>query len=134
MKEISDLKFPDNLHYSEDHEWVTSENDTIKIGISDYAQDQLGDVVFVELPAVGDTFAKGDEFGTVESVKAVSELYIPMAGEIVAINEKLEDAPELLNTAPYDDGWLIVIKPGDASELDNLLDKAAYLDMLKNQA
>jgi len=134
MKEISDLKFPDNLRYSEDHEWVTTENDTIKIGISDYAQDQLGDVVFVELPVVGDTFAKGDEFGTVESVKAVSELYIPMAGEIVAINKNLEDAPELLNTAPYDEGWLIVVKPGDLSELDDLRDKAAYLDMLKDQA
>jgi glycine cleavage system H protein len=134
MKEISDLKFPDNLRYSEDHEWVAAENGTIKIGISDYAQDQLGDVVFVELPAVGDTFAKGDEFGTVESVKAVSELYIPMAGEVVAINENLEDAPELLNTAPYDDGWLIVIKPEDASELDDMLAKDAYLNMLKNQA
>ncbi|RTZ98412.1 MAG: glycine cleavage system protein GcvH [Deltaproteobacteria bacterium] len=133
MKEISELTFPDNLRYAKDHEWALQEGDTIKIGISDYAQDQLGDVVFVELPAVGDTFEKEDEFGTVESVKAVSELYIPLAGEIVAINENLEDTPELLNNAPYGDGWLIAIKPENPDDLNTMMDKSAYISMLKEQ-
>ncbi len=133
MKEINELTFPDNLRYAKDHEWAAQEGDTIKIGISDYAQDQLGDVVFVELPAIGDTFGKGDEFGTVESVKAVSELYIPMAGEIVAVNENLEDTPELLNNAPYGDGWLIAIKPENPDDLNDMMDKDAYIDMLKSQ-
>ena len=133
MKEISELTFPDNRRYAKDHEWALQEGDTIKIGISDYAQDQLGDVVFVELPAVGDTFEKEDEFGTVESVKAVSELYLPMAGEVVAINENLEDAPERLNNDPYGDGWLIVIKPKNPNNLNDLMDKDAYIDMLKSQ-
>jgi len=133
MKEISELTFPDDLRYAEDHEWAEQDGDTIKIGISDYAQDQLGDIVFVELPAVGDTFDKGGEFGTVESVKAVSELYLPLGGEIVAINEALEDAPESVNNAPYTDGWMIETKPGNPDEYNALMDKAAYLDMLKGQ-
>ncbi len=133
MKEINELTFPDNLRYAKDHEWALKNGDTIKIGISDYAQDQLGDVVFVELPAIGDTFGKGDEFGTVESVKAVSELYIPMAGEITAVNESLEDTPELLNNAPYGDGWLIAITPENPDDLNDMMDKDAYIDMLKSQ-
>ncbi len=133
MKEISELTFPDDLRYTKDHEWAKQDGDTIKIGISAYAQDQLGDIVFVELPAVGDTFDKGGEFGTVESVKAVSELYMPMGGEIAAINEALEDTPESVNNAPYTDGWMIEIKPGDPDEYNALMDKAAYLDMLKGQ-
>ena len=131
MKEISDLNLPENLKYTEDHEWAKIEDDTITIGINDYAQDQLGEIVFVELPEEGDTFSKGDEFGSVESVKAVSEIYIPISGEIVAVNEDLEDSPELVNESCYEDGWLIKVKPNDVSELDKLLDKAAYLDMLK---
>ena len=91
MKEIDELNFPENLSYAEDHEWVLKQGDTVKIGISDYAQDQLGDIVFVELPEVGESFSKGDEFGTVESVKAVSELYMPISGEIAGINKSLED-------------------------------------------
>lgn len=133
MKEISELTFPDDLRYAEDHEWVKKDGDTFKIGISDYAQDQLGDIVFVELPEVGATFDKGEEFGTVESVKAVSELYMPMGGEIVAVNASLEDTPESVNNAPYTDGWMIVIKPGSPDEYNALLDKAAYLEMLKGQ-
>lgn len=133
MKEISELAFPDDLRFTEDHEWAKQDGDTIKIGISDYAQDQLGDIVFVELPAVGDTFDKGGEFGTVESVKAVSELYMPMGGEIVAINEALEDTPESVNNAPYTDGWMIEIKQGNPDEYNTLMDKAAYLDLLKGQ-
>lgn len=131
MKEISELSFPDDNRYAEDHEWVKQTGETVKIGISDYAQDQLGDIVFVELPAVGDTFEKGGEFGTLESVKAVSELYMPLGGEITAVNEALEDEPELVNNAPYTDGWMIEVKPDNAGELDALMDKGAYLEMLK---
>lgn len=131
MKEIDELKFSDDLHYSEDHEWVKVEGDTAKIGISDYAQDQLGDIVFVELPNVGDSFQKGDEFGTVESVKTVSELYMPFSGEVTAINNALEDSPDLVNTQPYDDGWMIAVKFADASELDAMMPKNDYYKMLK---
>jgi glycine cleavage system H protein len=131
MKEISELNFPDDLKYTEDHEWSKLENGEVTIGICDYAQDQLGDVVFVELPQVGDAFDKGQEFGTVESVKAVSELFIPLGGEVTAVNENLEDTPELVNSEPYTDGWMVKLKPTDASELDGLMTKDAYLDMLK---
>ena len=131
MKEIDELKFSDDLHYTEDHEWVKVEGDTAKIGISDYAQDQLGDIVFVELPNVGDSFQKGDEFGTVESVKAVSELYIPISGEVTAINNALEDSPELVNTQPYDDGWMIAVKIADESELNAMMSKDDYYKMIK---
>ena len=131
MKEISELNFPDDLKYTEDHEWSKLENDEVTIGICDYAQDQLGDVVFVELPQIGDTFDKGQEFGTVESVKAVSELFIPLGGEVTAINESLEDTPELVNSEPYAGGWMIKIKPADSGEYDALMTKDAYLEMLK---
>lgn len=131
MKELSELNFPDDLKYTDDHEWSKLENDEATIGICDYAQDQLGDVVFVELPQVGDTFDKGQEFGTVESVKAVSELFIPLSGEVTAINENLEDTPELVNSEPYAGGWMIKIKPADVGEMDSLMTKDAYLDMLK---
>ncbi len=131
MKEISELNFPDDLRYTEDHEWAKQEGKEIRIGISDYAQDQLGDIVFVELPQVGDTFAKGAEFGTIESVKAVSEVYMPIGGQIIAINEALEDAPELVNNEPCTGGWMIVVKPSDIGEFDALMARNAYLEMLK---
>ena len=131
MKEISELQLPGDIRYAEDHEWAKSQGDVLRVGISDYAQDQLGDIVFVELPQAGDRLKKGDEFGTVESVKAVSELFMPVSGEITAVNGALEDAPELVNTAPYSDGWMIDVKPDDPSELDALMDRDAYLDMLK---
>ncbi|NOX34591.1 MAG: glycine cleavage system protein GcvH [Deltaproteobacteria bacterium] len=131
MKEISDLNLPDDMKYTKDHEWARLSGDIVTVGINDYAQDQLGEVVFVELPETGDTLSKGDEFGSVESVKAVSEIYIPVSGEIMEINEDLEDAPELVNESCYEKGWLIKVKPEDVSELDNLMDKAEYLDMLK---
>jgi glycine cleavage system H protein len=131
MKEINELSFPENVRYAESHEWAKAAGDTARIGITDYAQDQLGDIVFVELPDVGESFDKGAEFGTVESVKAVSELYLPVSGEIVAINEALEDAPELINNTPFSDGWMIEVKPSDSSELDTLMDKDAYLSTLK---
>ena len=131
MKEIAELNFPEDVRYAESHEWAKSAGETAKIGITDYAQDQLGDIVFVELPDVGESFDKGAEFGTVESVKAVSELYLPVSGEIVAVNEALEDAPELVNNTPYTDGWMVEVKLDDSSELDALLDKDGYLDTLK---
>jgi len=131
MKEITELELPDDLRYAEDHEWAKSEGDEVKVGVSDYAQDQLGDIVFVELPQVGDTFSKGKEFGTVESVKAVAELYMPIGGEIIAVNKALEDSPELLNKSPYQEGWIIQVKPSDPSELDALMTKASYIEMLK---
>ena len=131
MKEISELLLPDDIRYAQSHEWARVEEDAIKVGITDYAQDQLGDIVFVELPDVGETFEKGAEFGTVESVKAVSELYMPVGGEITAVNTALEDAPERVNDTPYSEGWMITVKPQDPTELDGLLTKDAYLATLK---
>lgn len=131
MKDVSELSFPDDIRYAESHEWARAEGDTVKVGISDYAQDQLGDIVFVELPETGESFDKGTEFGTVESVKAVSELYMPVGGEIVAVNSALEDAPEQVNNNPFSEGWMIEVKPQDTSELDALMDKEAYLTSLK---
>lgn len=130
-KEISELILIDGIKYAKDHEWAKKQGDKIVIGISDYAQDQLGEVVFVEVPEIDSEFEKGDEFGTVESTKAVSEIYMPVGGRVVAINEALEDDPELVNKSPYEDGWIIKIEPKDIGELDKLMDKAAYLKMLK---
>ena len=131
MKDIKDVILRDDIHYAESHEWAKVEGDNVKVGISDYAQDQLGDIVFVEMPEVGETFDKGAEFGTVESVKAVSELYMPVGGEIVAVNGALEDSPELINNTPYSDGWMIEVKADDPAELDSLMTKDAYLTSLK---
>ncbi len=131
MKEIKDLNLPDDVRYAEDHEWARSEGENARIGISDYAQDQLGDIVFVELPEVGDVFSKGEEFGTIESVKAVSEMYMPVSGEVVAINPALEEQPELVNKQPYAEGWMVEILAEDPSEMLMLMDRAAYLQMLK---
>ena len=131
MKEIDELNLPDDMRYTDDHEWAKQEGDVVRVGISDFAQDQLGDIVFVEVPGIGDTFDQGAEFGTVESVKAVAELYMPVGGEIVATNGALEDAPELLNSDPYSEGWIADIKPSDAGELEALKDKDTYLKMLK---
>ena len=131
MKEINELNFPDDIRYAESHEWARPQGDTVKVGISDYAQDQLGDIVFVEMPEAGETFEKGAEFGTVESVKAVSELYMPVGGEVLAVNTSLEDSPELVNNTPYTDGWMIEVKPDDPAQLDSLLTKDAYLKSLQ---
>lgn len=130
-KAIGDLVLPDDVRYTLDHEWARQENGNIKVGITDYAQDQLGDIVFVELPEVGRIFSAGEEFGTLESVKAVSELYIPIGGEIVAINEALAETPEQVNSDPFGNGWMIVVKPADIAEFESLKDKGAYLDILK---
>jgi len=130
MKELNELNLPANVRYTEDHEWAKIVGSTIRVGVSDYAQDQLGDIVFVEFPEVGDSFEKGEEFGSLESVKAVSELYLPMSGEIVAVNEELADSPELINEDPYAN-WIVEIKPADKTEFEDLLNAEQYLDMLE---
>jgi glycine cleavage system H protein len=118
--------YPADLKYTKDHEWVRSGDGEATVGITQYAQAQLGDVVFVELPAVGRTVAQGEVFGTIESVKAVSELYAPVSGEVTAVNEALSTAPETVNTDPHGAAWIIKVKPSNAGELDGLLDAAAY--------
>ncbi len=131
MKDIGGLIFPVDLQYTESHEWIRTEGESVKVGLSDYAQDQLGDVVFIELPEIGESISRGAEFGTVESVKAVSELYMPVGGEIVAVNPTLEASPELVNKSPYTDGWMIEIRPANPDELNDLLNSNAYLEKLK---
>ncbi len=120
------MKLDAKAKYRETHEWARQEGDLIVCGISDHAQDSLSDVVYVEFPEIGDTLSQGDTFGVVESVKAASDLYMPMSGEIVEVNEKLEDEPELINSDPYGEGWLIKFKPSDPSEWDGLLSGADY--------
>jgi glycine cleavage system H protein len=124
---------PDNLQYTKDHEWIRVTGDEGVIGITDFAQNALGDVVYVELPRVGDKFEQGDPFGSVESVKSVSELFIPVAGEVLEINEALADSPESVNNAPYKDGWMIKIKITSAGEVDALLSSSEYEDFCKSQ-
>ena len=122
---------PENLRYSQDHEWVAVDGDTIRVGITDYAQDALGDVVFVELPEVGAQVTAGSSFGEVESTKSVSDLYAPMSGEIVEVNGDLIDSPERINDDPYGDGWICRIKVSDSSQLDDLLDADAYQSLIE---
>jgi glycine cleavage system H protein len=117
---------PGDLHYTKDHEWVRVEGDEATVGITDFAAHQLGDVVFVELPAVGRSLAQHATFGVVESVKAVSDLFAPLSGEVIAVNDALGGQPELVNTDAYGEGWMLRIKVADATQLDGLLDAAAY--------
>lgn len=131
MKEFSELKLPDNVKYAENHEWVRPADGKARIGISDYAQDQLGDIVYVELPDIGSTFKKGEAFGTVESVKAVSDLYMPVGGAILSTNTALEESPELVNSEPYDEGWMIEIELTDDIQPDGLMSRDAYIELLK---
>ena len=125
------MNIPKELRYSKNHEWVRVEGEKVIVGIDDYAQSQLGDVVFVELPEVGSVFACGDSFSVVESVKAVSDIYAPVSGEIIEVNEVLADTPECINEDPYGQGWIVVIQVKDASEVDNLMDSKAYQTMLE---
>lgn len=131
MKELSELILPADVRYSDDHEWARQEGERMRIGISDYAQDRLGDITFVEVPEVGDIFDQGDEFGTVESTKAASEMLIPVSGEVVAVNKLLEKSPGLINRDPYGDGWIIVVKPTNVSEFDELMTKEVYRKTLE---
>jgi glycine cleavage system H protein len=120
------MSYPESLKYTKEHEWVRLEGDTGVIGITEHAQDALGDVVFVELPEPGAALAANAQFGTVESVKAVSELYSPVTGEVLEVNELLADAPETVNAEPHDGGWMIKVKLSDPSELDGLMTAAEY--------
>jgi len=125
---------PEDLHYSKDHEWVRADGNVATIGITDYAQNSLGDVVYVELPKRGDEFATNEAFGSVESVKAVSEVFTPVAGDVVEINEALNDTPEKVNSDPYGDGWMIKIRMANAGEVDSLLTAAEYEDFTKAES
>ncbi len=122
------MDFPDELKYTEEHEWVLLEDGVATVGITDFAQDALGDVVFVELPEVGAMLESGKPFGVVESVKAVSDVFAPLAGEVIEVNEELLDTPELVNTSPYEDGWMIKVRLADNAELDGLMDADDYQD------
>ena len=122
--------YPEDLKYSKDHEWVRPDGEECVIGITDFAQGELGEVVYVELPEVGDSFESGDEIGTIESVKAVAEVYAPIGGEITAVNEELADSPEKVNDDPHAEGWLARIKPSSADELGELMDASAYREFI----
>jgi len=125
------MNVPSNLKFTKDHEWIKVEGSDALIGITDYAQSELGEIVFVELPDVGETKLKEAVFGTVEAVKAVSDLLMPVSGEIIAVNPELEEKPELVNQAPYEGGWMIKIKLTDLSELDSLLSAEEYIEFTK---
>jgi glycine cleavage system H protein len=123
------MNVPDDLRYSSDHEWVRAEGATVRVGITDYAQDALGDVVYVEVPAVGIEVGAGDKVSEVESTKSVSDIFAPVAGKVVEVNDELTNAPERLNEDPYGDGWICVIEPSDAGAIEALLDAAAYREL-----
>ena len=121
------MNFPTNVKYTNEHEWVRIEGD---VGITDYAQSQLGDIIFVDIPTEGETLEKGETFGSIEVVKTVSDLFLPIGGEILEVNPALEENPELVNKDPYGEGWIVKIKPTDASEADDLLDAETYKQLI----
>jgi len=125
------MNVPVELRYSKDHEWARADGTGVRIGITDYAQDALGDVVFVELPQVGSQVTEGGELGEIESTKSVSEIYAPIAGEVTEVNLALEDSPELVNSDPYGDGWMVVIAPADGAAVEALLDAEAYSGLIE---
>ena len=120
------MNVPEELKYTKDHEWVKTDGELLTVGITDFAQGELGDIVFIEVETEGEELEKEDVFGTIEAVKTVSDMLMPIGGEVVEINSLLEDTPEVINSDPYGDGWIIKVKPSDISELDDLLDSAAY--------
>lgn len=120
------MNIPTELKYTKDHEWIKIEGDTATVGITDFAQRELGDIVFIEIETVGEQIDKGEVFGTVEAVKTVSDLFMPVTGEVIAFNERLESEPELVNSDPYGDGWMIKIKIGEPSDVDELLTADSY--------
>ncbi|MEG3657428.1 glycine cleavage system protein GcvH [Arenibacter palladensis] len=124
------MNIPSDLKYTKDHEWVRIEGDTAIVGITDFAQGELGDIVYVEVETLDETLEKDEVFGTVEAVKTVSDLFLPLSGEIVAFNESLEDEPEKVNTDPYGDGWIIKVKISDSSEVEGLLNDAEYKELV----
>ena len=125
------MNIPENLKYTKDHEWIRVEGDNAYVGITDYAQGELGDIVFLEIETEGEELAKEEVFGTIEAVKTVSDMFMPIGGEVVEVNEKLEETPEIVNQDPYGDGWLIKIKIADTAEIDELLDSATYKNLLE---
>jgi len=124
------MKIPSELKYTKDHEWIRIEGDTATVGITDFAQGELGDIVYVEVETLGETLEKEEVFGTVEAVKTVSDLFLPLSGEIVVFNEGLEDEPEKVNSDPYGEGWMIRIKLSDPAEIDELLSDVAYKELI----
>lgn len=132
MKNINELHFEPSVRYSVEHTWAKAEGEIVISGISDYAQDQLGEIIFVELPNPGDRFARDEQFGVVESAKSVSELYMPVSGEIVEVNTELETAPEIVNDDPFGAGWMIKLRPDDSSELESLLNDQDYKNSIKD--
>jgi len=124
------MNFPEELKYTKDHEWIRVEGDVITVGITDFAQKELGDIVYVEVDTLDEELDKEEVFGTVEAVKTVSDLFIPVAGEVIEFNESLEDEPEKVNTDPYGDGWMVKVKVSDASQLDELLSVEAYKELI----
>jgi len=124
------MNFPENLKYTKEHEWVSMDGDVATIGVTEFAQSELGDIVFVEIETEGETLDQNEVFGTIEAVKTVSDLFMPISGEIVAINSDLEDAPESVNESPYENGWMVKIKASDLSEVDGLMDANAYKSLI----
>ena len=124
------MNAPEGLKYTKDHEWAKIDGDVVTIGITDYAQGELGDIMYIELPGVGTSVEKGASFGSIEAVKAASDLYAPLSGEIVEVNEELNDEPEKVNSSPYDEGWFVKIKISDQSEVDGLLSNKEYSELL----
>jgi glycine cleavage system H protein len=131
MKEISELNLPDDIRYTSEHEWARPAGDAVRVGVTDYAQEQLGDITFVELPQIGDAYNRGDQFGTLESTKAVGDLFMPLTGEVVAVNEALVESPELVNQDPYVAGWIADVKPENPGELEELMTNSEYREMLE---
>ena len=125
------MEYPDDLKYTKEHEWARPADGRVTVGITDYAQDALGELVYIELPEVDSDVSKEDTFGVIESVKAVSDLFAPISGRVVEVNSALVESPEMLNSDPYGDGWLIVVEPSDASELDDLMDAKEYSDFVE---
>ena len=124
------MNFPQNLKYTNEHEWIRVEGDIAYVGITDYAQEQLGDIVFVDIPTVGEALEAGEVFGTIEVVKTISDLFLPVAGEVMEQNEALEENPELVNKDPYGEGWLIKMKPANLKDVENLLDAEGYKEVI----
>ena len=131
MKDLDQLALPENLRYTDEHVWLCVEGETATVGISDFAQDQLGEIAFVDLPVVGTTYKNGQEFGTVESLKSVNALFMPVAGSVLEVNETLESTPTLVNAKPYNEGWMLRIRMDDPAEAATLADSAAYLNLLR---
>lgn len=128
------MDFPGDLRYSKEHEWARREGNAVRVGITDFAQDALGDVVYVDVPEVGSRVTAGQPFGEVESTKSVSDVYAPVSGTVLERNEALADSPELVNSAPYGEGWMVLIEVSDASELDALLDAKAYRELTESES